>query len=276
MAEETAVTGGLDFLKQKAGPLPIGVWLGTFAGLYFYLQRRNKSASAAGTGTDPAGNVGTINPQTGYVAGSPEDKAAQAGSSGTTVQDTSTSSTVAGAYADNNAWGRAAINYLVGIGVDPTVANESIQLYLASQQLTTAQQANVNLAIQALQPPPDLPGPVGTTPKPVVNPPGGKKPPVGGTTYAANPPSGFTVSKRSNNSVTVKWNKTARATGYTVVVGTKPVYNSSYRHLTTAGSQTSLTVGNLKPNTAYYFFVWADPNKKGAPHAGPLLGHTAK
>ena len=276
---ETAAKPNLDFLKTKLGPFPLIVWLGAGLALMLYLQHRNKSV--AGQGTDPAGNTGQINPQTGYVYGSPEDKAAQASNAGTTTETSSSASTVAGKYVDNNAWARAAINYLVGIGIDPSQANEAIQQYLSSQQTTTAQQADVNEAIQALGPPPDLPGPVGTAPGPVVTPPPGPKPPPppppGGKpppTYASNPPHGFTVTRRTKTSISLKWNKVAHATGYTVRYAQHK--GGPYHTATTSASKTSVTIGNLKPNNAYYFEVWADPRKAGAPYAGAILGHTAK
>lgn len=276
MAETDAAAGGakhgLDFLKTKMGPLPLGVWLGIALAVYVYYSRKNSSGVGDGNQTDPAGNVGTINPQTGYVAGSPEDKAALAGSSGTTSDTQPSGSTVAGAYPDNNAWGRAAVNYLVSLGVDPTSANEAIQNYLTSQKMTTQQQATVNLAVQGLGPPPDLPGPVGTAPGPVVTPPPGTKPP--GTTYASNPPKGFAVTKKTKTTVSLKWNKVAHATGYTVAYSTKK--GGQEHKATTPASKTSITIGNLKHNTPYYFEVWANPTKSGGPHAGPILGHTTK
>lgn len=267
--------GALDFLKTKVGPLPLGIWLGVGLAVYLYFSR----SGGGGQQTDPAGNVGAINPATGYVYGSPEDRAALAGSSAGPTSDTQPSgSTVAGAYADNNAWGRAAVNYLVSLGVDPSAANEAIQMYLSSQKLTTQQQADVNLAVQGLGPPPDLPGPVGSAPGPVVTPPPGTKPPGGGFTpgqlYASNPPSGFTVTRKTKTTVSLKWNKAANAAGYTVAYSLKK--GGQDHKATTPGSKTSITIGNLKPNTAYYFEVWADPTKKGGPHAGPILGHTAK
>lgn len=274
MAEATA--GGKSafaFLAKKAGPLPIGVWLVALLGLWWYFNHKS-AGSGSGSQTDPAGNTGVINPQTGYVYGSPEDKAALAANDATTTDTTTTNNgTVAGSYTDNAAWSRAAVNYLVGLGLDPAQANEAVQQYLSSQQLTTAQQADVNLAIQGIGPPPDLPGPVGTAPKPVVNPPPSNPPPKK-TVYASNPPKGFHIGKRTKNSVGLGWSKAANATSYTVAYGTKRG-SQQYKH-SVPGNQTSITIHNLKPNTAYYWEVWANPTKKGGPHAGPLLGHTTK
>lgn len=82
MADAPAGTKGkgLEFLKQKVGPLPLGVWLLGGLGVWYYLQRQqaaaSKSAAPAGTATDPAGNTGIIDPLTGYVYDSPQDIAA--------------------------------------------------------------------------------------------------------------------------------------------------------------------------------------------------------
>jgi hypothetical protein len=82
MAEAPAGTKGkgLEFLKQKVGPLPLGVWLAGGLGVWYYLQRKQgasaASATPAGTATDPAGNTGIIDPLTGYVYDSPQDIAA--------------------------------------------------------------------------------------------------------------------------------------------------------------------------------------------------------
>ncbi len=276
---------GMGALTQKVGPLPLYAWAAAFIVIWWYFQKKNTKASATGAAnqqTDPAGNIGSIDPATGYVYGTPEDQAALAannsGASGTPSSGTTGTggSTVGGQYPDNQSWGRAAINYLVGIGVDPTTANEAIQQYLASQQLTTAQQGDVNLAIQALGAPPTPPGPSGVPPAPVVTPPSGSPPPGGNTgggnpkVMASNPPSGFTVTTKTGNSIGLKWNAAKNATGYTVAYGTSSGSQQNKQPVT----GTSTTVGNLKPNTAYYFEVWADPTKPGGPHAGPILGHT--
>lgn len=167
-------------LAQKVGPLPLWAWLGAGIAIWWYLQRKQtaaSSASAPNQQTDPAGNVGTIDLSTGYVSGSPEDLAAlAANNAGTSSSGTSagTNSTTGGQkYADNNTWGIAAVNYLVGLGIDAVTANQAVQNYLSSQPLTTAEQGDINLAITALGAPPSLPGPVSTSPPPVTTPGGG-------------------------------------------------------------------------------------------------------
>jgi Fibronectin type III domain len=98
-AGSKAAGGALSFLKNKAGPFPLGVWLAGGLGIWYYLKRQQaaststsaagaSAAPAAGTsqtgfGTDPAGNTGYIDPQTGYVYGSAEDVAALQTESGT-------------------------------------------------------------------------------------------------------------------------------------------------------------------------------------------------
>jgi hypothetical protein len=119
MADAPAGTTGkgLDFLKQKVGPLPLGVWLLGALGVWYYLQRQQASSAAAsttaGTATDPAGNTGVIDPLTGYVYDSPQDIAAlqqqaadQAALSGATAggtADTGTADTGTGTAAGGGA-----------------------------------------------------------------------------------------------------------------------------------------------------------------------------
>lgn len=266
---------GFEALKQKVGPLPLYVWLIAAVGIWYYFSKKNgTTASASGAGTtDPAGNTGVIDPTTGYVYGSPEDQSAlsaQGGGSSGTSSNTPGGSTIAGQYPDNESWGRAAINYLVGLGVDPTTANEAIQNFLSSQPLNSNQQGDVNLAIQALGAPPSPPGPVGNNPPPVVTPPPPPSSTGSGTVYASNPPSGFAVTSRNQTSIGLKWNAAKNATGYTVAWDTTSGGQKNHQTTTTP----SVTIGNLHPNTAYYFEVWADPTKTGGPHAGPILGHT--
>jgi hypothetical protein len=264
MAEEPEVKapegsgGGLKAkLGKKIGPLPLGVWLVIAAGIFYYIYKKNNAGSStSGQQTDPAGNVGTINPATGYVAGSAEDQAAlSSGSSGLSTGSDSGSaggSTVAGQYADNNAWAVAAINYLVSIGVDATSANTAVTQFLSSQTLTTQQQGEINLAIQRLGAPPSPPEPGGNT-TPIVTPPSS-------ATYATNPPTGFTTTTVTGTSIATKWNATTNAASYTLSWGTTSAATGGK----TTVSTTAATATGLKPNTLYYLRVQANPVKSGA------------
>jgi hypothetical protein len=210
----------LEVLKQKVGPLPLWVWLGAGAAIWWYFQRQQSASSGSASAvpnqqTDPAGNIGSIDPATGYVYGTPEDQAALAANNAGTGGGSSGQNATTGAqtYADNNTWGIAAVNYLVGLGIDAVTANQAIQQFLSSQQLTTAEQGDVNLAIQAIGPPPSLPGPVTTSPPPVTTPGGGTTTGGGGGSGGTtNPPaaatpvvSGGHIVKISNNGAVLGW-----------------------------------------------------------------------
>jgi hypothetical protein len=264
MAEEEAAGKaagkGLDALTRKIGPLPVWVW-GVGLGLAYDLVVVRKKAGTAGQQTDPAGNVGTIDPATGYVYGSSQDQAGLAAQNSTSTDGNSggsSGSTTAGQYADNASWGRAAVNYLVGLGEDPTAANEAIQQYLGSQTLTPQQQAMVNLVIQGIGAPPQLPGPTGTPPPPINTPPGG-------IVYATNPPSGLTVSGHTSSTITVKWNASTNATGYTVRYGRDA--NATDGSVGVGSGTTTATVGGLTPGVLYYLTVQATPAKDGSSFA---------
>lgn len=258
MAEPEAPAGGGSIkakLGKKIGPLPLGVWLVIAAGIFYFVYRSNQAGGEGGPQTDAAGNVGTINPNTGYVYGSPEDQAALGGGSsslGTSGESGTGGATVGGQYADNSAWAVAAINYLVSIGVDATSANTAITQFLGSQQLTTAQQGMVNLAIQKLGAPPTPPEP-GGSPPPIVTPPSS-------ATYAINPPTGFTASSATPTTIGVKWNKTTNAVSYTVSWGKSANASDG----STTVSSPAATVSGLTPNTVYHLRVQANPPGPGA------------
>lgn len=267
MAEGEGEGGGenlKDFATRKIGPFPVYVYAIIFVGAWYYLQRKKSAAATAASGTaaagvgtagvtpnwgtDPAGNTGYIDPQTGYVQGSAEDLAAL------NQQNTNSAS---GSYTTNDAWASAAINYLTALGEDPTVANSAIEAYLGSQTLTAAQQAMVNQAIQALGAPPQPP--TATTTTPVVAPPGGA------TTYATNPPTGLTVASATSTSITLKWNAAANATGYTVTATPTPAAVVTTAPAKSATVTTPLaTLSGLTPNITYYITVQATPADSGA------------
>lgn len=256
--------GGRNFLTHKLGPFPMIVWIGGIGVVYLVLKRRGAGAGGssgpgAGSATrDPAGNVGAIDPATGYVYGSQQDTSAL-GAQSSTGSGGSTSgsggSTIAGQYADNAAWSRAAINFLVGVGVDPTVANSAVTNFLSSQTLSTDQQAAVNLAVQSIGAPPTPPTP-GNSPNPVVT------PPSPGTVYASNPPTGVTVTDKSPTSMTVTWNRAANASAYTVSWSTGSAGEQS---MTVSGTAGSATLTGLTPDTLYQIKVQGTPAKAGDP-----------
>lgn len=266
MAEtEAAAEGGSSIVKslgKKVGPLPAGAWIAIAIAVFLYIRKKQGGTAGTGAQTDPAGNTGPINPATGYVYGSPQDQSAQSAAGGGTGLGTGTGtsggSTVGGVYSDNTAWAQAAINYLVSIGEDAVSSNSAITQYLASQPLTTQQQALVNLAIQRLGGPPSPPQP-GTAPPPVVAPPGP------GTVYATNPPSGVAVAPASPTSLNVKWNRSSNAQGYTVKWGTTPAVSTG--STTVAGTAGTTTISGLKPGTLYHVSVQATPAKAGAASA---------
>lgn len=260
MAEEEAAGRGLvDTLKHKVGPLPLGAYIVAFVVIYLVLeQRKKKSTPNAGQQTDSAGNVGAIDPQTGYVAGSTQDAAALAQqNAGSLGSSSGSGSTVAGQYTDNSSWARAAINLLVGAGIDPTEANSAIEQYISSQQLTPQQQADVNFAIQSLGAPPDPPQP-GGAPTPIV------KPPSPTTVYATNPPTGLAVTGVTASTIGLKWNRSTNATGYsiTATAGNQPTAST-----TVTGTDATGTLTGLAANSLYTIKVQAQPARPGDGYA---------
>lgn len=255
MADETegAAKGANNFLTRKVGPLPLGVWLVAGIGIYLYYRKKQTAASAAGGTVTPSGTVGT----SGRIGSS--DQSGGGGSDGNTG---TSGSTVSGQYATNDAWARAAINYLVGIGVDPTVANASITQFLGSQALTPEEQADVNLAIQTLGAPPSAPQP-GSAPPPVQTPPGG-------VVYANNPPTGLTVTGTTARTVSLTWNKATNAQNYTVTWFTQ----GQTRNMTVAGTDTTAVVSGLQSSSTYNITVQATPARPGDPAAAVTASTT--
>lgn len=260
MAEQEAAGAGgrgvAETFKHKVGPLPLGVWMIAAVVIWYVVSKRKGSGTVSGgQQTDPAGNVGTINPATGYVYGSSQDQAAlaQQNAGGGLGSSSGSGSTTAGQYTTNQDWARAAINLLVGMGVDPTEANTAIEQYISSQQLSPQQQADVNLAIQTLGAPPDPPQP-GGNPGQIVS------PPSPGPVYAANPPTGLAVSGATANTITAKWNRSTNATGYTL---SAEAYGQPTAATTVSGTDASGTVSGLTPRTLYTVKVQAQPARPG-------------
>jgi LysM repeat protein len=80
-ATSEASGGAFGFLGHKiAGKVPVWVVAVAAVGGYYWYTRygpgKKAASSTATSQTDPAGNVGVIDPATGFVYGSPEDLAA--------------------------------------------------------------------------------------------------------------------------------------------------------------------------------------------------------
>jgi hypothetical protein len=287
---DTAVPKGFGFLSDKVGPLPLWMWITAGIGVWFFLMRKPSGAqspaatqSQTGYGTDPAGNTGYIDPQSGYVYGSAEDIASlqqQGQVAGNMFAGQDQAKTPTGGYADNTAWSVAAINYLVAQGVDPTQATQSIQQYLAGQTLTTQQQAQVNLAVHALGAPPSPPGPSGTQPGQVVPPPtDGKPPPVTVPPpthlqvdkYPA--PSGLHVVSTTPTTAEVMWNNltSPKPAPHNYTVATYQLNGKRVGYSTVSpdatGNTTHYTVPGLHTRWQYKIDVWANGGKQAPPHA---------
>ncbi len=242
MADDPIPHGGkfdLSALTKKAMGVPIGVWLLLGLGAVGYIIYKRRSTAAA---TAPVASTGSGDYQAaGDSAGDSTDEDSGSADSGTSTSSTST-------YSDNGAWGVAAVNWLVAHGYDATTSNQAVNLYLASEALTTQEQAMVNLAITALGAPPQLVPPVAggvtpvTTPTPVTG--GGST----GATTAPPAPAGLKAGTVTTTSVPLSWTASKGATGYAV-------YNGSSKVSSPTG--TSYTVGSLKADSKYTFHVTA-------------------
>ena len=162
-------------LGKMVGPLPLGAWVAVVAGglgFAFYTRRQTatNAAPAVVEDTSAVPGVGT-------------------GGSGMWTDLTppalgsSANQDVAPAITTNDEWGRAAINWLIGMGYNPATSDSAIRKYLGMESLSASEFALVTAAIghlgatpQLLPPPifapptvqPDPP-PEDNTPPPVVN-----------------------------------------------------------------------------------------------------------
>lgn len=156
-------------LSKKVGPLPIGAWIGIIAAgvLIAYVINSRTSSGPAQQTLDVAAN-GT----TGNESGTGD------GSVGGWMYQQATAAVAAKTYTSNEAWGRAAIQYLIGQGYDAALADVAIRNYLGGKSITAQTRPLITAALAGLGPTPqqmnpidELPGdtPVtggGTDPKP--------------------------------------------------------------------------------------------------------------
>lgn len=279
--DDMALEGKVKVFGQelpKKGLVIGGVVLGSAGGIYYY---RQKKATAASSNGSPAG---TIDPQTGDIAGSAQDAtdlaalqqeqtASEVGSgSGDIIGYDSSGNPVYGAgggsstgigvvtgYATNAQWGQAAEAALGSNGTDAIGA--ALGAYLEGKPLTTAQVQSVQEAIAVVGQPPvagasgNPPGLVTTGGSTGTGNSGGSGN-TGGTPTAkpASAPAA-TRSVPGTTSAVVAWGQVKTATGYHVRAWTSPgeatiIYDSKVQAL-------SVTIPALKSKAKYGWHVAA-------------------
>jgi hypothetical protein len=266
---ETAAAGkGLGAtLAKKVGPFPLGVWLAGGVGLVYYYEKKNKSASSnpaaqqsqTGYGTDPAGNVGYIDPQSGYVYGSAEDIAALqsqgqvAANSYNTGGDGSTSGTGA---AGGSIGGPASTT--------PPVADNSGQ----TTGITNPSGTSIT-----------TPGAPAATIPAAVKTTGAAAPAPKNWQYPA--PQGLSANSVSDSGFGISWNPVQGPNGQKPSTYTVACYQGNTKvDQFVSGSTSTKEYGSggkgLKPSTTYVVNVWANGGPVAPPHATITVTTKAK
>jgi hypothetical protein len=129
------------FLTHKVGPLPVWAWSAGAVGVYYWY--------------------------THYGPGAAKTASSNAAQEQQVIRDQFVSTPMYGGskYKTNAEWEDAALNYLVGESVPPDQASNALYAYLNSQPLTAQEQSDVNLAIEGIGPPPEIPAPAVVKPK---------------------------------------------------------------------------------------------------------------
>lgn len=156
---------GIDF-GQQVGPLPLGAWVvvvGGGLGIAWYTRSQGSVVDVPVEDTSGVPGVGV---GVGWLAVPPPSGAPDGAPAPTT----------------NEAWARAAVNYLIAQGYDANMADSAIRKYVEAAELNVQEYALVRLALEHLgsppvplppPPPPPVvptPTPTPTTPTPVPTP----------------------------------------------------------------------------------------------------------
>lgn len=202
-------------------------------------------------------NAGDAYPWDGTY-NNPDDPYSMDTSSGTTYGDEGFSGGSGGSggtsggppFSTNAQWSQYAITTLTtdDPGVNVGQLTTALGAYIAGGKVTTAQESLIQQAIAVAGTPP-VAGAGGNPPGINV---GGSK--AGGGTKAANPVSGLKVSDADYTSVTLTWQPSEGASGYSVRGGPNVVRTDS----------ATARVGNLARGHSYTFTVVAHPAGAGA------------
>lgn len=148
-------------LEKKVGPLPAGVWAAAIgAGLLLAIYMRRTQTSSGPAISDESA------PRGGSAVGN--------GSVGGWTATTPGALQQSG-YADNEAWRKAATNYLISLGYDPVASDTALRRYLGGRTVSALEQPLINKALAFMGPPPQK---INVTPGPITPP--NDNPPSGG------------------------------------------------------------------------------------------------
>lgn len=152
MADEDG-GGSFGFLTRKVGPMPVWGWGLIVVGIYYWYTHYGPGAASAATTASTTAAATASPPQQDLFVTQPQYGGSM--------------------YKTNAQWEVAAVNYLTGQGVTPSLASSAIYTYIQGGSLTAQQQGYVNLAIEGIGAPPSIPK-AGPAPSPAPTPqPGG-------------------------------------------------------------------------------------------------------
>lgn len=253
MADTAAPAKGLGAtLARKVGPFPLGVWLAGGAAAVWYFEKQKSASSASATpaaaqsttgyGTDPAGNTGYIDPETGYVYGSAEDIAA--------LQ--SQGQVAANSYNTGDTTGDTSGTGAAGGTVDTSGQTTGV---------TTPSGTSVTT-------------PPSTTTPPATPTTGAAAPKSNNWQYPA--PSGLTASGTTDTGFNVSWNPVTGPNGQKPGTYTVQTYQGNTKvDQFVSGSTNTKEYGaggkGLKPATTYVVNVWANGGPVAPPHASTTV-----
>jgi hypothetical protein len=238
---DTQAKGIGETLQRKVGPLPLWAWLGIGGGLWWYFQKKQAGSGAqtpaaaqstTGYGTDPAGNVGYIDPQTGYVYGSAEDIAA--------LQNQ-------GLVGANQYTGGTGVS---GVGSTADTSGQTTGVTTPSGTSVTTPPSTT--------PPPSIPSPGAAAPR--------------STNWQYPAPTGLQAYDVSSAGTRLRWNPVQGPQGQKPATYTIATYQGSTKvNQFTAGNTGTSEYGpggkGLKPSTTYVSNVWANGGPVAPPHA---------
>lgn len=231
-------------LDRQVGPLPMGAWfavVGIGGGLAIYAYRKQQANAATTVDTSGGSGVGG----SGFAPVNPPTDG-----TGTTTPP----------ITDNQAWGVAAINWLIAQGYDPNVADSAVRKYLAAQGGLSVQEfALIRLVLQHLGSPPDPLPPPGENPPPTPTPVPSPPPQAPGPIKLPKPPPTPAPPPHGTKTVTVghwpSWNASLWGIATHYGHGTKSGVDSLYSTNKTVIEAAARAHGHTNSNNGNLIFA---------------------